>query len=430
MDKEFLKKDYDAIVVGSGPGGATVAKELTQKNKKILILEWGNNKTVTGSPLQALNDMAIPGKGMFFTNKRMTGLVRGITTGGSSLYYCGTAFDPPFKMFETYGIDIKDEIDEIKKELPIAPLSDELVGPMAVQIANSANELGYNWNKLNKYIFQDKCKTNCQLCALGCPYEAKWNARNWVETAVSQGATLINGAKVTKVLLEGKTATGVEFKKKRKTYQVEAPTIVMAAGGIGSAVILRHSGLDGAGYDFFMDPLYLVMGSAKGLKRAREVQMVYGMHLEDQCLLTDMSVPDNPNLTIMVKIKDDLGGRITWKGKTRKEISQEDQRKLNYGRKQAKKILKNAGVKRSFSLNTIAAHPGGTVKIGELVDENLKTEYENLYVCDASVIPEAWGLPPSLTILGLGKRLAKHILAGGVEEETHQDMEPNLKAVG
>jgi hypothetical protein len=27
------------------------------------------------------------------------------------------------------------------------------------------------------------------------------------------------------------------------------------------------------------------------------------------------------------------------------------------------------------------------------------------------VIPEAWGLPPVLTIIGLGKRLARHLAA-------------------
>ena len=59
----------------------------------------------------------------------------------------------------------------------------------------------------------------------------------------------------------------------------------------------------------------------------------------------------------------------------------------------------------------LASHPGGTVKIGQLVDTNLETEYRNLYVCDCSVIPEAWGLPPELTIVGLGKRLARHLAA-------------------
>ena len=63
-----------------------------------------------------------------------------------------------------------------------------------------------------------------------------------------------------------------------------------------------------------------------------------------------------------------------------------------------------------FKTGYLAAHPGGTVKVGELIDSNLKTEYDNLFVCDCSCIPEAWGLPPTATIIGLGKRLAKYLL--------------------
>ena len=47
----------------------------------------------------------------------------------------------------------------------------------------------------------------------------------------------------------------------------------------------------------------------------------------------------------------------------------------------------------------------GTVKLGEFVDADLGTRYDNLYVCDCSVIPVAWGLPPTLTLLALGDRL-------------------------
>jgi choline dehydrogenase-like flavoprotein len=35
------EKDIDIIIVGSGPGGATVAKELSQRKKNVCILEWG-----------------------------------------------------------------------------------------------------------------------------------------------------------------------------------------------------------------------------------------------------------------------------------------------------------------------------------------------------------------------------------------------------
>jgi len=44
-----FQKEYDVIVVGSGPGGATVAKELSEQNKKVLILEWGSNAPIKGT---------------------------------------------------------------------------------------------------------------------------------------------------------------------------------------------------------------------------------------------------------------------------------------------------------------------------------------------------------------------------------------------
>jgi choline dehydrogenase-like flavoprotein len=50
------------------------------------------------------------------------------------------------------------------------------------------------------------------------------------------------------------------------------------------------------------------------------------------------------------------------------------------------------------------------VKLGEFVDSNLKTQFDNLYVCDCSVIPEAWGLPPVQSILALGRYLSKNLL--------------------
>jgi choline dehydrogenase-like flavoprotein len=157
--------------------------------------------------------------------------------------------------------------------------------------------------------------------------------------------------------------------------------------------------------------------------------MAGGIHMaSDGYVMTDLKVPaliylpqiaprfkghkvfsHSKTLMIMVKIKDDLGGRITWNGGVRKTLSKEDKLKLNKGCDNARRILEHAGAKDVFRSWGLAAHPGGTVKINELVDADLKTQRDNLYVCDCSVIPEAWGLPPTLTLLALGKRLAKHL---------------------
>ena len=409
---EAFQRQYDAIVVGSGPGGATVAKELSQSGKKVLILEWGSNAPLKGTLPQAATMIGVPGKSLLITNKKMHVLLRGITTGGSSVFYCGTAFDPPFEMLESHGIDLRNEIEELKKEVPIEPLSDELIGPMASRMMSSAQDLGYDWQKLNKFIFQDKCRAGCWRCAYGCPYDAKWTARYFVEEAVKNGATLVNGTKVKSVLTNGNGAIGVELKKRGRSYRVEAPTVVLGAGGIGSADILRRSGVESAGHDFFVDPLVLATGKVPDIKEGKELQMQAGWHAKDEYVMTDLAMPNVPKLSIMIKIKDDLGGRITNRGSCRKDLSKSDYRKLGDGYDHAKKILKNAGAKSVSKSMVFAAHPGGTVKLGDVVDSNLKTEHDNLYVCDCSVIPEAWGLPPTLTVLGLGKRLSKHLLKG------------------
>ena len=114
-------------------------------------------------------------------------------------------------------------------------------------------------------------------------------------------------------------------------------------------------------------------------------------------------------LTVMIKIRDELSGTLSEKGPVNKELGEVEKKRFKDGIEIAEKILKNAGARSSFTTSIVGAHPGGTVKIGEFVNQNLKSGIDNLYVCDASVIPTAWGLPPVLTLIALGKRLARQL---------------------
>jgi choline dehydrogenase-like flavoprotein len=426
---------FDAIVVGSGPGGATVARELARAGRSVLIAERGGNAPVTGSPLRALRELGTPGRGLLLAGRGMP-VVRGITTGGSSIYYYGTAFDPSLEMLRAHGVELEDALGQVKQELAVTALPPEKIGPLATRIMDSARELGHPWDPLPKFIRPDEIDGRRLMPFYSAPsYAAKWNARMFVDDAIEHGATLVTGAHVRCVLTQDDQATGIEYTHRGHSHTALAPLVVVAAGGIGSPMILRASGIAGAGRDFFYDPLVCVMGSVDDLSGAQELPMQAGM-LNQQAgwVMTDMMVPRSlymamatqvgrldrlgahaHTLQIMVKIRDDLTGRLTRRGLIRKPLTKADRARLDDGASVAGAVLRQAGAHHIFRSWAFAAHPGGTVKIGDLLDANLQTGVRNLYVCDASVIPEPWGRPPTLTIVALGKRLGAH-LTGAPEQ--------------
>jgi choline dehydrogenase-like flavoprotein len=424
--------NWDLIVVGTGPGGSTVARDLARSGKRVLLLEWGPGGPIRGTFAQYARELLLPGKSLLVTHN-LLGMVRGITTGGSSLFYYATAFPVPDDMLAAYGVDITDEVREARSELPIGPLKDEMMTPMATRLMESARRIGFDWQKLDKFMFQDRWSPGTPFGYYGDPRGVKWSARMQVDEALTHGAVLLNGAKVSRVLVENGIATGVEYWMRGKRCTASAPVVVLAAGGIGSPLILRSSGVREAGYDFFFDPLITVCGTMKDVRlRDDEIPMSAGVHMKDNgYVMTDMAIPPSSHVIfsaqvlrlrkllafrdtarIMVKIKDALSGHLTDNGGVRKKLLESDRAKLMHGYDSAKRILSEAGATDIYRTGYLAAHPGGTVKIGQLLDADLQTvAYRNLYVCDCSVIPEAWGLPPVLTIVGLGKRLARHLVA-------------------
>ncbi len=425
----FGNEPFDVIVVGSGPGGATVARDLSRRGKKVLILEWGPGGPIRGNLVQYVKELMVPGKSLLITNG-MLGLVRGITTGGSSLFYYGTCFPVPLEMFAACGVDLAADVEEIRRELPIARLKDEMFTPMAGRLMDSARHLGFDWQRLEKFMYQERWKPEFRFGYYGDPNDVKWSARMHVDDAVAHGAVLTNGAKVTRVIVENGTATGVECTMKGEKHTVSAPIVVVSAGGIGSPMIMRNSGIKEAGYDFFFDPLITVCGTIKDVAlRNNEIPMSAGVLMKDEgYIMTDMAIPPSNHMVftaqvlrldklfafrhtarIMVKAKDVQSGRLTDRGGVRKKLTGTDLDKLFHGYANARRILREAGATDIYKTWYLAAHPGGTVKIGQLLDANLQSQYRNLYVCDCSVVPEAWGLPPVLTVAALGKRLARHL---------------------
>ncbi len=420
-------KNYDLIVVGTGPGGATVAREMAKRGKKVLMLEKGPHREPDGSIISAAIDMMLPGKGLFFT-PQIAGVVRASCTGGSTMYYYASALYPDLDKFKPYGVDLKYDTDEMYQDLNfLKPLQDHMIGPMSKAIMEGARGIGIDWNPIQKFIIQDKWTPDYEF-GVSCKRDVKWSALMYVREAMSNGAKLLNHANVTDVILENKKAVGVEFKMRGRTYKVYAPTTILAGGGVSTPFIMQKLGVNGVGRDFFFDPFINVVGWHPTLTRDREVPMSTGFYFKDEgYVMTDLQMPSliqegifatqvgkvsqwmgNKRCgAIMVKTKDSLGGILAPGGWPLKMLNAEDKKRMKEGIATATRVMKKAGFENIYHTYYFAAHPGGTVALGKFVDSNLKTQFDNLYVCDASVIPDGSGVPPVTMIIALGKYLAR-----------------------
>jgi choline dehydrogenase-like flavoprotein len=244
----------DIIVVGSGPGGATLARQLAQRGKRVLLLERGIDhrpRSYYGTYLGAL--LYSDRSSLLFTQEGLN-IVRPLMVGGATSMYCGCAAPPPTWLKEKYGIDIDTEVSETMEELEIAPLPPELRGKASTHIAQAARTLGYDWQPQLKFMSPARSKKfDCGAkCMLGCRCGAKWNSAEWVDEAVAAGADLRTRARVDRVLHDGRQVTGVSGLLAGQPFTATAPVVVLAAGGIGTPRILQTSGFPQAGQGMTM----------------------------------------------------------------------------------------------------------------------------------------------------------------------------------
>ncbi len=429
-----MKKKTEYVVVGSGAGGGTIANELAKRGKKVLVLERGPDVKWYGNHAFAV---ACLDKHGFLTSKEGMGVARALCIGGSTIMTCGTSARPPKGIFEKHGVDLNPYFDESEKELKVTTLPDETIGEGALALMAAGNRLGMKWQKLEKFIDPAKCEPKFCNCMLGCPKEAKWTSRDLLDEAKSRGAEVMANVRVDEVAITGGEATGVKaWQRGKGEVEIQADVVILAAGGLGTPVIMQKSGIYGAGMGFFCDPLALTLGYHPTMKPAFEPPMTVGTFdfwESDGFLLSPVIDPwvsmfleivkakpamlphwlEYPHtMGIMTKAKDELAGRINIDGTFSKTMSVNDQAKMDKGASVARKVLIEAGCNPNavWTPKARGAHPGGTVRIGEVLDSNLQSEVKGLFVCDASVIPESLAAPVVLTLMALGKRLADHLV--------------------
>jgi len=358
------KKRTEVIIVGSGAGGATLAKELTKQGRKVIVIEKGRRIENLGTIRAGLK---FYDRFSLLKSKEGTILYRTIMVGGTTVVSCGNAVRTLQKEFSDLGINLEEEFIETERELNVGLLPEKRIIGGSRKIHEAAEELRYKMEPMPKFVKAIECKS-CGNCVLGCQFNAKWTAVDYLEQALENNASkisLITQTEVTGVLISNGKAIGVKGLGPDGPMEIIGNVVILAAGGIGTPIILQKSGLS-AGKNFFCDLFNVIYGATEDISQLKGMNMsVVDTEFHDSKgfilssfvdpSLTFMlgfgwrflidKLPRKKTLGIMTKITDESMGRIYSNGRIEKPVTANDNIKLQEGAAISKEILIKAGVK-------------------------------------------------------------------------------------
>lgn len=357
------------IVVGSGAGGGTAALVLASKGYDVTILEAGKpfkpftRHLTLVEPLKRMGllgcesniNRIFPHMNIIRSAKDLV-LVRGITQGGSTTISCGNMVRADHG-FKELGLDLSPEFEELEKKLNIKTIPRKKWRPLTYKMYQTAENLGFNPKPTPKAVKLDKCNS-CGLCEMGCLTGARWNSNQFLNEAIKMGAS-IHTSSVDRLLVEKGHVKGVLIRSGSSTKIVKSDAVVLAAGGVGTAQILKRSGFETQDR-LWADIVLTIGGISKGAKQLKEPPMTWFSKHENYILSPYLDILShffhkpwrnisiNDRVGIMIKIADTEKGTVSYDGSIQKTVADNDKLTIDEAISKAKTILEASGVSGPF----------------------------------------------------------------------------------
>lgn len=255
-----LQASCEVLVVGSGPGGAVVARELAEAGRDVILLEEGppfGARDFRQEAGESMSRMLREGGMRTARGSTFIPTMQAIALGGGSLVNSAICARSPAWVFDKWaqrtGVDeitraaLDPHYDRVEAQLGVAPTAAEVMGRRNLLFKQGCDALGISSSPTHRNV--RGCRGSGE-CFTGCRHGAKRSTDvSYVPAAIRAGARVYSSVRAERLVISGRRAVGVRGRAvepftSREAYpaRFDAEAVVLAAGCMATPLILLRSG--------------------------------------------------------------------------------------------------------------------------------------------------------------------------------------------